>query len=151
MMVPLIKREVAAVFGLRPEQLEGPDRHKTVALGRHVGMYLTRRVGRLSLPEVGRAFGNRDHATALAGIRKIERRRPEDPELDGQITAIEERLGTADGSLPLGEMTVYYERTPVEVPPRTRGPLSGPELAVVRQRAFDAAYARAMAARLEVA
>ena len=53
------------------EQLLGRSRAPRLALARQVAMYLCRELAGLSLPEVGRAVGGRDHATALHAVRKV--------------------------------------------------------------------------------
>lgn len=61
----------AGQFGLTPADIVGHDRHKTVALARHIAMYLVRERTTLSFPEIGRLFGNRDHTTAMNGVTKV--------------------------------------------------------------------------------
>lgn len=66
-----VKAAVAKDFGLRPSDLQGDDRHQSVALARHIAIYLCREHTGASYPELGRAFGNRDHTTAMDACRKI--------------------------------------------------------------------------------
>lgn len=44
-------------------------------------MYLARRLTPLSLPEIGRRFGGRDHTTVLHGVRAVETRLAADDRL----------------------------------------------------------------------
>jgi chromosomal replication initiation ATPase DnaA len=46
-----------------------------VAFARHVAMYLCKQRLKCSFPELGRAFGNRDHTTVMSAVRKIEAQR----------------------------------------------------------------------------
>jgi len=46
---------------------------------RQVAMYLCRSLTDSSLPEIGRAFGGRDHSTVLHAIAKIEQEITQDP------------------------------------------------------------------------
>ena len=63
---------VAAYYGLRAKDLTGPSRQRQVTRARQVAMYLVRHQLRRSLPEIGRAFGDRDHTTVLASVKKID-------------------------------------------------------------------------------
>jgi len=58
-------------FGIQGEALCGKRRTRTVALPRQVAMYLTRQLTDLSLVEIGRMFGGRDHSTVLYACDKV--------------------------------------------------------------------------------
>lgn len=62
---------------------------RRVCLGRHIFMYLARYHTRKSYPAIGR-FIDRDHTTIIWGVRRIEKLRQSDPELDRTITIMEE-------------------------------------------------------------
>lgn len=62
---------VAAYYGLRSKDVVGPSRQRQVTRARQVAMYLVRHHLGRSLPEIGRAFGDRDHTTVLASVTKI--------------------------------------------------------------------------------
>ncbi|RYG70960.1 chromosomal replication initiator protein DnaA, partial [bacterium] len=91
-----IQREVCHHFKLRSADLFGKDRHKSIAFARHVAMYLCRQRLKFSFPELGRAFGNRDHTTVMSAVRKVEALRDSDPEVRAHIEALERKLGTTD-------------------------------------------------------
>jgi chromosomal replication initiator protein len=59
-------------------------------------MYLCKQRLKCSFPELGRAFGNRDHTTVISGVRKIEQLRSSDPEVRAHIEAIERKLGSVE-------------------------------------------------------
>ena len=40
---------------------------------RQIAMYLCRNIPQLSLPQIGKDFGNRDHTTVLHACNKIEK------------------------------------------------------------------------------
>jgi chromosomal replication initiator protein len=46
----------------------------------------------MSLPELGRAFGGRDHTTVLASVSKIESTRHEDASLQALLGRLEQTL-----------------------------------------------------------
>jgi chromosomal replication initiator protein len=91
-----IQRAVCHHFHLRSNDLLSKDRHKSVAFARHVAMYLCKSRLKCSFPELGRAFGNRDHTTVMSAVRKIESQRDRDPEVRAHLEAIERKLATAD-------------------------------------------------------
>jgi chromosomal replication initiator protein len=62
---------VAERSGIRPEQLCGPRRTRTVALPRQIAMYLCRQLTSLSLVEIGAIFGGRDHSTVMYACDKV--------------------------------------------------------------------------------
>ena len=91
-----IQRIVCHHFKLRSTDLLSKDRHKSVAFARHVAMYLCKQRLKCSFPELGRAFGNRDHTTVMSAVRKVESLRTSDPEVRAHLEAIERKLGAAD-------------------------------------------------------
>ncbi|HWL88510.1 MAG TPA: chromosomal replication initiator protein DnaA [Polyangiaceae bacterium] len=91
-----VQRVVCHHFKLKSGDLLSKDRHKSVAFARHVAMYLCRERLKCSLPELGRAFGNRDHTTVMSAVRKVKALRGADPEVRAHLEALERKLGTAD-------------------------------------------------------
>ncbi|MGH7440217.1 MAG: helix-turn-helix domain-containing protein, partial [Polyangiaceae bacterium] len=91
-----IQRVVCHHFKLRSTDMLSKDRHKSIAFARHVAMYLCKQRLKCSFPELGRAFGNRDHTTIMSAVRKVEALRSSDPEVRAHIEALERKLGAAD-------------------------------------------------------
>jgi chromosomal replication initiator protein len=91
-----IQRVVCHHFKLRSTDLLSKDRHKSIAFARHVAMYLCKQRLKCSFPELGRAFGNRDHTTVISAVRKVQHLRTSDPEVRAHIEAIERKLGSSD-------------------------------------------------------
>jgi chromosomal replication initiator protein len=92
MSVEDIQRAVCHHFHLRSIDLTSKDRHKSVAFARHVAMYLCKQRLKVSFPEIGRAFGNRDHTTVMSAVRKIEAQRDTDPQVRAHLEALERKL-----------------------------------------------------------
>jgi len=92
MSVEDIQRAVCHHFHLRSIDLTSKDRHKSIAFARHVAMYLCKQRLKCSFPEIGRAFGNRDHTTVMSAVRKIEAQRDTDPQVRAHIEALERKL-----------------------------------------------------------
>jgi chromosomal replication initiator protein len=91
-----IQRAVCHHFKLRSTDLLSKDRHKSVAFARHVAMYLCKQRLKCSFPELGRAFGNRDHTTVISAVRKVEALRTNDPEVRAHLEALERKLGSVE-------------------------------------------------------
>jgi chromosomal replication initiator protein len=91
-----IQRLVCHHFKLRSTDLLSKDRHKSIAFARHVAMYLCKQRLKCSFPELGRAFGNRDHTTVISAVRKVDALRVSDPEVRAHIEALERRLGAVE-------------------------------------------------------
>lgn len=66
-----IQRTVAEYYKIKLAELLSPKRNRSVARPRQVAMALAKELTSHSLPEIGEAFGGRDHTTVLHGCRKI--------------------------------------------------------------------------------
>jgi len=96
MSVEEIQRAVCSHFRLSNAELLSKDRHKSVAFARQVAMYLCRQRLKCSFPELGRAFGNRDHTTVMSAVRRVEQLRQRDPQVNAHLEAIEKKLASSE-------------------------------------------------------
>ncbi|MCX5512248.1 hypothetical protein C3941_09265 [Kaistia algarum] len=62
--------EIASGLGLTVNDILSRSRGRTLSQARHEAMYEVARRTRLSLPTIGRAFGDRHHATVVAAVRR---------------------------------------------------------------------------------
>ena len=69
--VPYIQQVVAAHYNLTTADLSGRKRNQAIVLPRQIAMYLSRKLLEVSLPEVGKYFGGRDHSTVIHSCEKI--------------------------------------------------------------------------------
>ena len=67
-----IESVVASYFGITTANLHSSKKNRTVALARHLSMFLTRKHTRMSSSEIGRVMGGKNHATVLLACRKVE-------------------------------------------------------------------------------
>ena len=67
-----IQRKVCEHYGIKLADLHGERRSRHLARPRQIAMYLSKQLTTKSLPDIGRAFGGRDHTTVLHAVRKIE-------------------------------------------------------------------------------
>ena len=66
-----IQRTVADYYDLRIADMTGRRRPKKIAHARQVAMYLSRKLTKSSLMEIGDAFGGRDHGTIIHAVKKV--------------------------------------------------------------------------------
>jgi chromosomal replication initiator protein len=90
-----IQKAVSAFYKIKTSDLKSSRRHRAIALPRHVAMFLARECGRFSFPEIGSAFGGKDHSTAIHAVKKIEREIKESTELKMAVGTIRQALGVA--------------------------------------------------------
>ncbi len=76
-----IKRKVAEYYKIKVADLMSKRRNRSVARPRQVAMALSKELTRHSLPEIGDAFGGRDHTTVLHACRKIKELRDVSPDI----------------------------------------------------------------------
>ena len=67
-----IQDTVAKYFNVNPKDLKGSKRSNDITFPRQIAMYLCRTVANLSLPQIGKDFGKRDHTTVMHACNKIE-------------------------------------------------------------------------------
>lgn len=75
-----IIERVSAVFGIPYREIMGVSRTREVVAARQAAMYEVRKLRPdLSLPQIGKIFGGRDHTTVLHAVRKIQAQRAGEP------------------------------------------------------------------------
>ncbi len=77
-----IQRMVANYFRIRPMDLSSKSRSRSITRPRQIAMALAKELTRHSLPEIGEAFGGRDHSTVLHACRKVAELRASDARID---------------------------------------------------------------------
>ncbi|MGH7144911.1 MAG: DnaA ATPase domain-containing protein [Planctomycetota bacterium] len=90
-----ILERTAAFFHLKPEDIRGRRRSRSVLLARVVVCKLARELSGKSLQEIGRLLGDRSHATVLHCLRRFEVRRGVEPELAEAYRHMLKELGAA--------------------------------------------------------
>nr|WP_276539196.1 MULTISPECIES: chromosomal replication initiator protein DnaA [Pseudoalteromonas] len=76
-----IQRTVAEYYRIRVSDLLSKRRSRSIARPRQVAMALSKELTNHSLPEIGDAFGGRDHTTVLHACRKVKSLRDESHEI----------------------------------------------------------------------
>jgi chromosomal replication initiator protein len=70
--IELVQKSVATYFNISLAELRAKRRNRAVVVPRQIAMYLSRQLTNRSLPEIGNAFGGKDHTTVLHSCKKIE-------------------------------------------------------------------------------
>ena len=92
--VAYIQKTVADYYKLRLADLLSKRRTRSIARPRQVAMALAKELTDHSLPEIGDAFGGRDHTTVLHACRKVEELRQTDGRLQDDFDRLVRVLTT---------------------------------------------------------
>ncbi len=91
--VELIQKAVGEYFGVKTQDIKAKKRTKEIANARQIAMYLTKLHTQLSLSEIGRCFGGKDHATVIYACKQIEEKREKDEVMNKTIENIIRKIG----------------------------------------------------------
>lgn len=80
-----IQKGTANYYNIRIQDMLSKKRTRTIAFPRQVAMYACKELTTLSLPEIGEAFGGKDHTTVLYAHRKIDKMRSESRDFDDEV------------------------------------------------------------------
>jgi chromosomal replication initiator protein len=83
-----IQRTVADYYKIKVSEMYSKKRSRNVARPRQMAMALAKELTQLSLPDIGDAFGGRDHTTVLHACRKIAELKSENPEIGRDFDAL---------------------------------------------------------------
>lgn len=70
-----IAQRICRVFGVTLMDLKSPRRHQASVFARQAIYYWARRLTALSMSQIGRMIGNRDHTTVLYGVARYQEKR----------------------------------------------------------------------------
>lgn len=90
--IPLIKNTVCAKYNINVQDMDSSKRKKDIAHSRQIAMYLCRELTDVSLPKIGKEFGNRDHTTVMHGINKITDEIEKDPDFKKEIEELKRSI-----------------------------------------------------------
>lgn len=77
----VIIEEVCKFYSIGEEELRGQARTKDVNQARQIAMFLIRNMTKLSLKDIGKEFGGRDHTTVMHSIERAETMSKSNPEV----------------------------------------------------------------------
>ncbi len=90
--IELIQSEVCRFEGLTLSELTGDKRTRRVVRPRQIAMYLARELTDASLPQIGRAFGGRDHTTVMYAVQKVRDQMNAEGEVLTAVQTLTQRL-----------------------------------------------------------
>lgn len=83
-----IQKTVADYYKIKVADMFSKSRSRVVARPRQMAMAIAKELTTLSLPDIGEAFGGRDHTTVLHGHRKIAELRASDPAINRDFSTL---------------------------------------------------------------
>lgn len=83
-----IQKTVADYYKIKVSEMYSKKRSRNVARPRQVAMALAKELTQLSLPDIGDAFGGRDHTTVLHACRKVAELKSESPDIHRDFEAL---------------------------------------------------------------
>ena len=87
-----IQRRVAEHFDVRLADMTSKRRPANIAFPRQIAMYLARELTKISLSEIGDAFGGRDHGTVLHAHRLVKGRMVKDERTRNVVSFLDSQL-----------------------------------------------------------
>jgi chromosomal replication initiator protein len=83
-----IQKTVADYYKIKVSEMYSKKRSRNVARPRQIAMALAKELTQLSLPDIGDAFGGRDHTTVLHACRKVAELKSGSPEINRDFEAL---------------------------------------------------------------
>jgi len=90
--IDLIQTIVCKFFKISKNEMLSSRRSRYLVRPRQTAIYLAKILTSKSLPEIGRAFSNRDHTTVIHSVKTIEKLRKEDNELNVNIDSLKNKI-----------------------------------------------------------
>ena len=90
--IDTIQTIVCKFFKISKNEMLSPRRSRYLVRPRQTAIYLAKMLTSKSLPEIGRAFSNRDHTTVIHSVKTIEKITKEDNELNINIDSLKNKI-----------------------------------------------------------
>ena len=90
--IDTIQTIVCKFFKISKNEMLSPRRSRYLVRPRQTAIYLAKMLTSKSVPEIGRAFSNRDHTTVIHSVKTIEKLRKEDNELNINIDSLKNKI-----------------------------------------------------------
>ena len=88
----MIMQTVCEYFSVTIEDLTSATRKREITVPRQIAMYLTRDLTAMSLPQIGTAFGNRDHTTVLHACSVVGKGIQDSDEMAAQVNDLRQMI-----------------------------------------------------------
>jgi chromosomal replication initiator protein len=83
-----IQKIVSEHFAIKLSDMKAKKRTKEVALPRQIAMYLSKQLTSLSLGDIGKNFGGKDHATVIYACKQTEEKRAKEETFNRMIESL---------------------------------------------------------------
>ena len=90
--IDIIQKQVSSYFNLQLADMSSSRRSINIARPRQIAMFLCKSLTSFSYPEIGKAFGGKDHSTVIHAVKKIELLLDDDQRLKKQISDLKESI-----------------------------------------------------------
>jgi len=90
--VDMVQKLVCDYYNISLADIKARRRTKDIALPRQVAMYLSKQLTNLSLSDIGKNFGGKDHATVIYACRQIEERCTKDETFGRMIEGLLQKI-----------------------------------------------------------
>ena len=87
-----IQRKVCEYYSVKLSDLTSSKRQKAITRARQIAMYLSKLLTTKSLPEIGRNFGGKDHATVIHAVKKVKEHMLNDKEFEADLEILTKSL-----------------------------------------------------------
>ncbi len=87
-----VQRKVAEHYDIRLADMTSKRRPANIAFARQVGMFISRRLTKCSLQDIGEAFGGRDHGTVIHACKTVQARMDTEESLRQVVRFLETSL-----------------------------------------------------------
>lgn len=84
-----IKKIVAEKWGISVSDIDSDRKQKDIVVPRQIAMYIAKNLTSKSLPEIGKNFGGRDHATVIYAVKKVKDLMLINPKMENIINDLE--------------------------------------------------------------
>ncbi len=89
-----IKKVVAEKWNVSISDIDSEKKQKDIVIPRQIAMYISKNLTSKSLPEIGKNFGGRDHATVIYAVKKVRELMLTNPQLENLINETEKICST---------------------------------------------------------
>jgi chromosomal replication initiator protein len=89
-----IKKIVAKKFSVSVTDIDSKKRNAEIANARQIGMYMVKKYTSKSLPEIGRNFGDRNHATVIHAIKTVDNKSSKSADFASLIREVEAMIAS---------------------------------------------------------
>ena len=87
-----IQKKVCEYYSVKLSDLLSSKRQKEITRARQIAMFLSKSLTTKSLPEIGRNFGGKDHATVIHAVKKVKENIANDKEFETDLEILTKSL-----------------------------------------------------------